>query len=327
MAVTRVSDVIVPEIFNPYVTKRTLASSALFKSGLVQAVPELTGVVNEGGMIYHMPFWANLTGSDEVLKDRDGWGLTPAKIQAGQDLATQLLRGKAWSASDLSASLSGSKPMQAIGDQVSDYWNERMEETLGNILKGIFGTGGALASTHVNDISTTSTPGASNKISGAAMIETMSRLGDKFSDIVAIAMHSVAYFQLVTQNLIVYLKEADNTTEYPTYLGKRVVIDDDMPIITDGGTTKYMSILFAAGAMGYAEGKPEVPTETDRDSLGGVDVLITRKHYILHPRGVKWNGIGKIADLSPTNAELATPANWEKVYRDKEIKMVALIHN
>lgn len=330
MAVTRVQDVVVPEIFNPYVINRTLATSALFKSGLVQTVPELTGVVNRGGVLYHMPFWSSLGGEDEVLKDKDGWGLTPAKISAAQDLATQLFRGKSWAASDLATALAGSNPMTAIGNQVADYWNERMQVTLGAVLKGLFGDNGVLVGTHVNDISVkTGTPTTTNQLSAAGMIDSMSKLGDKFQDIVAIAMHSAGYFELVRQNLIVYEKEADGTTEYPTYLGKRVVVDDDMPILegTAGTPKRYVSILFAAGAIGYAEGAPEVPTETDRDSLGGVDVMITRKHYILHPRGIAWNGMGKIADLTPSNSELATPTNWNKVYRDKEIKMVALIHN
>ena len=35
MAITKLSDVIVPELFNPYVVNRTMVLSALFNSGIV----------------------------------------------------------------------------------------------------------------------------------------------------------------------------------------------------------------------------------------------------------------------------------------------------
>jgi hypothetical protein len=105
-------------------------------------------------------------------------------------------------------------------------------------------------------------------------------------------------------------------------MGKRVTIDDGLPIVS---TTNYTTYLFGAGAIGYGEGAPPVPTETDRDSLAGEDYLITRKHFLLHPRGVKWNE-ASVAGDSPTNAELATAANWTRVYENKNIRIVKFLH-
>ncbi|CAI3212891.1 putative phage coat protein (fragment) [Clostridium neonatale] len=101
---------------------------------------------------------------------------------------------------------------------------------------------------------------------------------------------------------------------------KRVIIDDSCP--TSAG--EYTTYLFGEGAIGLGNGGAPVPTETDRDSLAGDDILINRKHYILHPRGVKW--IGSAAGSSPTNAELATGTNWSRVYEDKAIRMVKFVH-
>ena len=41
MAATVLADVIVPEVFTPYMIERTTELSAFFQSGIVQTVPEL----------------------------------------------------------------------------------------------------------------------------------------------------------------------------------------------------------------------------------------------------------------------------------------------
>jgi hypothetical protein len=55
-------------------------------------------------------------------------------------------------------------------------------------------------------------------------------------------------------------------------------------------------------------------------------VLINRRRYILHPRGVKFNST-TVAGDSPTNAELELAANWTRVYENKNVRIVAIEHN
>lgn len=325
MAVTRISDVIVPEIFTPYAVQRTMEKSALFQSGIVQVVDKINGNLNDGNRIVNMPYWNDLTGDDEVLSDSTA--LTPDKIGSNQDVATQLFRGRAWSTNDLAATMSGDDPMGAIAELVASYWNRQQQKALISTLKGVFD--GALASTHVNDIATEDGTNATdtNKISGGAIVDTVSKLGDAHDALQAIVMHSVPYFNLVKQDLIQYEKDSQGNLTIPTYMGKRVIVDDGCPVVA--GTTsgnKYISYLFGGGAIGYGEGNPEVATETDRDSLAGEDILINRKHYVLHPRGIKFTD-SSVAGTSPTNAELEATANWNKVYEDKAIRMVSLVTN
>jgi hypothetical protein len=302
-----------------------MQKSDLFQSGIVKAVPDLALGVGQGNRIINMPYWNDLSGADETLSDNGA--LTPEKITSGQDVATQLFRGKAWSTNDLAATMSGDDPMGAIGELVSNYWTLRMQDALISTLKGVFG--GTLSTSHVNNLAIEAglTATASNKISGGAIVDTLSKLGDAHGSLTGIVMHSVPYFNLVKQDLIQYVKSSDGTVNIPTYMDKRVIVDDSCPVVA-GSTSgfKYTSYLFGEGAIGYAEGQPEVPTETDRDSLAGNDILINRKHYILHPRGVKFNNV-TVAGAAPTNAELETVGNWTKVYQDKQIRMVALITN
>lgn len=325
MAKTQISDVIVPEVFTPYVIQRTMQKSALFQSGIVQTVDRINGNLNEGNRIVNMPYWNDLDGDDEVLSDSST--LTPDKIGSNQDMATQLFRGKSWSANDLASTMSGDDPMGTVGDLVADYWVRRQQASLISTLKGVFT--GTLSSSHVNTLAIEdgNNAAASNKISGDAIVDTLSKLGDAHDSLTAIVMHSVQYFNLVKQDLIEYLPDAEGKVNIPTYLGKRVIVDDGVPVEA-GGTSgqKYTAYLFGQGAIGYGEGNPEVPTETDRDSLAGDDILVNRKHYVLHPRGVAFQN-EVVAGSSPSNTELSDTSNWNKVYGNKAIRMVALTTN
>lgn len=313
MAKTQLSDIIVPEVFNPYVIQKTMEKSALFQSGIVANNPELDALAASGGTTINMPYWEDLSGDDEVLSDSTA--LTPGKITAGQDVAVLLMRGKAWSANDLAKAVSGSDPMAAIGDLVADYWARQMQKTTISLLTGAFAS--TTMKTKVVDIS--SATGAAASISGETFLDALYSMGDAADRITGVIMHSATFAYLRKQNLIETALDSDNQP-FQTYMGKRVIIDDGCPV-SDGVYTTY---LFGQGAIGMGNGAAPVPTETDRDSLAGDDILINRRHYILHLRGVKW--IGTAAGSSPTNAELATGTNWSKVYEDKAVRAVEFKH-
>lgn len=311
---TKIADVIVPEVFNPYVAQRTMELSALVQAGIISSGPELDALARSGGSVVNMPYWNDLTGDDEVLSDTTP--LTPSKITAGQDAAVLLMRGKAWGVNDLAKALSGDDPMKRIGDLVAAYWARKQQVVLLKTLEGVFGA----ASMAGNLLDISALTGGAEKISGSAFIDAKFKLGDAYGGLVAVAMHSTVYAALQKADLIAFIKPSEDVS-IPTYQGLRVIVDDGLPVST--GT--FTSYLFGAGAIGFGNGAAPVPTETDRDSLAGEDILINRTHYLLHPRGVKWTG-ASLAGAAPTNAELATAANWLRVYENKAIRIVAFKH-
>ncbi|MCR4398939.1 MAG: major capsid protein [Firmicutes bacterium] len=316
MPVTKIADVIVPEIFNPYVVQRTMELAAIFQSGIAQRTAEFDRLASSGAKTINMPYWTDLTGADEVLSDQTA--LTPDKIGTGQDAATVLRRGRAWGANDLAANLAGDDPMRVIGDLVAAYWARRYQATLISVLKGVF----ASTSMSGNKLDISGLTGDSAKISAASFIDAVQLLGDAKDQLSAVVMHSAVEAALAKQNLIQYIQPSTANVRVPTYLGKRVIVDDGCPVATD----VYTTYIFGAGAIAYGEGNPVgfVPTETDRDSLAGEDYLINRRTFILHPRGVKW--VGTPAGAAPSNAELETGTNWERVYENKAIRIVAFVH-
>lgn len=129
---TTLQDVIVPELFNPYVVNRTMELSALFNSGIVTNNSEFDTLASQAAPTVNMPFFEDLTGeSEQVIEGAD---LTADKISSNKDVAAIIRRAKMWSATDLSAALAGADPMKAIGDLVAGFWARDMQKELVAIL-------------------------------------------------------------------------------------------------------------------------------------------------------------------------------------------------
>lgn len=310
---TKISDIIVPAVFNPYVINRTTEKSALARSGIIARNPELDKLAKSGGTIITMPHWNDLGGESQLLSDTDP--LEVNKITTGKDMARLQMRGNAWSANELAGALAGSDPMAAIADQVADFWVQDEQRMLIATLKGVFGS--TSMSGLVHDISAEST---NNAFSTNAFLAAQFKLGDAYAHLTAIAVHSMTFQRMNELDLIDTERDSSGNIIY-IYRGFEVIVDDSMPVDGDVFTT----YLFGKGAIGYGEGEAPTPTETDRDSLQGDDILINRRHFVLHPRGVKWNE-STVAKETPSNLELATEANWERVYDKKKIRVVQFKH-
>lgn len=184
MAGTTLQDVIVPELFNPYVINRTMEISALVQCGIIANNTEFDALASQAAPTVNMPFFEDLTGeSEQVIEGAD---LEDNKITSNKDVAAIIRRAKMWSATDLSAALAGSDPMAAIGSLVAGFWARDMQKELIALLEGVFGTISAgnenkppaetrLAS-NLLDISGKS--GAAANWSGSAFIDAEQMLGD-----------------------------------------------------------------------------------------------------------------------------------------------------
>lgn len=329
---TTLQDVIVPELFNPYVVKRSMELSALVNSGIVANNEEFDKLASQAAPTVNMPFFEDLTGeSEQVIEGQD---LESSKITSNKDVAAIIRRAKMWSSTDLSAALAGTDPMKAIGDLVAVFWARDMQKELVAVLNGIFGTipagtgdGAAPAQTRLSsnllDISTKS--GNAANWSGTTFIDAEQLLGDAKAQLTAVCMHSATEAHLKKQNLIDTVQPS-NDVAFGTYQGKRVIVDDGCP--ADKGV--YTTYLFGAGAVALGNGNPEgfVPTETDRDKKkgSGVNYLINRRTSILHPRGIAFTNQNVAKTEGPSRAELRDAANWKPVYEPKQIRIVAFKH-
>jgi hypothetical protein len=329
---TRVADILVPAVWIPYVEEMTTYTSRLVRSGIVVPDTKLDVLASAGGKLINMPFFQDLTGDDEILGTGTGGtnsSLTPDNMSTAKDIAVLHMRGKAWGVEDIAAALAGADPMAALGNMVADFWNRKEQALLIKTLTGVFAANAASNSSDlINDVSVGggSTAATANKISGDIVIDAMTKLGDAANKLTALCMHSVPFSRLQKNNLIDYVEESDAKVKIPYYMGKEVIVDDTCPVTTGGTSAAYTTYLFGPGAIGRGNGAAPVPVETDRNSLAGVDLLIHRRHFLLHPRGIRFNS-SSIAGQSPTNAEMAEAAQWTRIYQQKNIRLVQIVTN
>lgn len=306
----------IPQLFLEYQQEEIQDRNALVSSGLMVTNDAIQTEFAKGGKTIDLPFFGDLTGDSEIIDDING--LTPASLGGDVQTGVRNMRGKAWKSSDLAGELAGSDPMQAIARRTGQYWVRDMQKTLVSILKGMFVSGGPLASSHA-------VGGTSTQLTQSAMVSGIAKLGDAGQELTGIVMRAPVYYALMNLDLIVPASSTSQLDtrlsaqrlELGTYLGRPVFVDDTLPVDVGagtGGADVHHTYFFGPGAFAYATAPAKTPVEPDRDSLKGIDYLINRTHYMIHPNGISW--VGNAAGSSPTNTELATGANWQKVFTD-----------
>lgn len=341
---TLISDVIVPEIFNPYVQQMTEEKSRLIASGAVVRSAQLDQDLAGGGLTFNAPSFKDLDNEEENVStdvaDDDFTGgsanSTPKKTGTSNEVAVRLSRNQSWSSSDLTSALAGVDPMNSIANRVSTYWARRLQAAFVATVNGLFADNDAApaGTEHVqgdltNDISGVSYSAGVTDFSAPAFIDAAVTMGDSMGDLTMVCVHSIVYARMQKNNLIDFIPDSRGETMIPTFLGRIVIVDDGVPSPSSG---IYHTWLFGGGAALLGMGAPKVPTETarkpDAGNGGGQEVLYNRVEWSIHPVGHKYAGTP--ANGGPSNAatanNLANAASWQRVYPErKQIKIARLI--
>lgn len=319
MAITKLADVIVPEIFTPYVVKRSKELSVLLNSGIMKHDTEFDELASGKDAKGTMPYWNDLTGDEEDIVEDEF--TTPGNITSGKELFVKRAKVKSWGANALSSYFSGDRPMERIGDLVAGYRARQDQKYLIQTLDGVF------KSTSMKDLNfdiSAKTAGA-ELLEGASFVDATQSLGDAKDNVTGVIMHSIVEAYLVKRQLIEYVttvNELGQSTRIPYFMGKRVLVDDSMPF--DTGSLVASVYIFGADAIAYGIGThPDiVQTEVTREAMSraGEDFLINRRVFIMHPRGISFTAepVGPFA----TDTEITTGTNWNLVLDKKNIRMI-----
>jgi hypothetical protein len=327
MAVTQIADVIVPAEFTAYQVENSMVSTALFQSGVAVQNGEMASQLEAGAQSFTVPFWADLSDTEGNISNDDPTILsTPLKISASKQMVRKSYINQSWGEMALASELSGDDALTRIQSRVSAYWDRQLEKRLISTLKGVLFSNVANSSSDmVNDIS--GLTGALANFNGGAVIDTALTLGDRLSDVKAIAMHSAIYGEALKNDEITFFKPSENAIEIPTYKGMAVIIDDNLSP-TSG---VYITILMGSGAVGYAVAPPRTGYGTELFRIpaagngSGQTTLHSRLNVALHPLGFTF-AAASVAGDSPTIAELATASNWTRaVSQRKSVPLAFLV--
>lgn len=336
MAEVRLSDIIEPRTFLRYMFNRTKVNSALFQSGALHSDPAISSFLSGGGKTVDLPFWNDLgDGTDpNIGSDNPATVAGTAKIAAADEVAIRHNRNKGWSTTRLAGLLAGDDPMKRIAEHTGDWWSRAMNNHLINTLKGVFADNAANDGGDMRKVIGTDAvgaPSAAELISADAILDTAQTMGDSQEVLSLLMMHSVVFNRLKKLNLIDFIPDARGEVNFPTYLGKKLVISDTCPAVAGANRILYSTYLVGYNTIAYDEVPPPLPVEVFRypaqGNGQGVDQLWTRRQYVMHPHGLAWTS-SSMAGSSPTNAELATTANWNRIYAErKQVALAELVTN
>ena len=342
MAVTRLSDAVIPAVYGAYTAVNSPENTAFFESGVVVRNAMLDAKANTGGQEIQLPFWRDLDASVEPNASNDDPAdmAAPNKIGSGVQRARIAYLNQGYSSADLVAELTGAAPMQQIRNRFGAYWQKQWQRRV------VASALGVLADNIANDAGDMVYDGAAAAWSRTAFTNAVFTMGDAFQTLSAIAVHSLAYKQMVNADDIDFIADSQGKLSIPTFMGMRVVISDSMPAVNVAGPPASIvttAALFGAGAFGYGEGSPEMPIEVERQARagngGGVETLWERKTWLLHPFGFQFTGAditnranvnGRVGantaedEFTPLVADLAKAANWNRVVDRKNVPLAFL---
>lgn len=334
MATVQLADIYNPKTFGRRTQEAAIQLNRFIGAGIVAADSAMQSQIAQGGNIGELTEFKPITYDEPNYSNDDPDDKsTPDKVISALQRFRGASRNKSWSTMDLARELALADPVGAITGSIGKYWATDNEKRI------IYSCRGILADNIANDggdmrisIATDAVgaPADAEKIGGSVVIDALQTLGDHSFAITAMAMHSVPFSTLQKQGLIEYVRDATNTIDIPTYLGKRVIVDDSLPAIAGVNRITYTTILFGGAIFGSASGKVLVPSEMKRDpdagNGGGQDTIFSRAHDFFHPLGFDFTSAA-VAGKSATYAELATAGNWDRKVNRKNIPLAFLQTN
>ena len=334
---TQVSDVVVPEIFTPYIQQLTEEKSRIIQSGAAVRDGFIDGLLAGGGITFNVPSFRDLDNdADRVSTDTPhaefSGGVAspdPAKVETDQEVAVRLSRNNSWSSADLTSALAGKDPMESIASRVAAYWTRRLQAVFVATVNGVVSDNDANnGGDYTNDISGGAFIDGVTNFSAEAMIDAAVTMGDSMEDLTMIMVHSVVFARMQKNNLIDFIPDARGEINIPTFLGRQVIVDDGMPVTAN----VYDNWLFGAGAVRLGVSAPKMPTEIEREAGagngGGQEILYNRVEWSAHPVGHAYTGTAP--NGGPGNGaganDLANAGSWDRVFPErKQIKFARLV--
>lgn len=310
------TDIIVPEIFQPYVSRRTVELSNILQSELIASSPQLDEFVRGGGATLSMPRWNDLEDKESQVLQL-GVEIVPDKLTAVKDLAPKLFRAHAWESSQLLSGLAGSNQANAIGDKVALWWARNHQMTIFNVLKGVFNS---------ESMEHATVDASEHPLDAYVVQEARQVLGDNSGILDLILMHSATKTMLSQNQLIEYIPPARGEVGFERYLGLKVLVNDNLPY--DEGV--YTTYLASSGALQMGRGVPEgiQPVQVLEIPNLSVTHLYMRETTVINPPGISFIRPSLDEDgeelPSPTNEELADGENWKR-YDKTEKKSIGLV--
>ena len=318
--------------------------TAIIDSGAVQNNSTIQGLIANGSDLYTIPFYDVLSGT--VLNYDGQTDITSTETTGKSQSGIVFGRAASWSERQFVRDFnSGADPMKQITSQTAKFWQKQRQALMLKILNGIFNiTDDATDAWDAWQLHTTNLAASSgsigdaNKVGVASAAEAAQKaVGDNSGVFSMAIMHSAVALALAKQDQLEFRKGTDangmtRRLNIADWNGMTVIVDDGAPATASegiSGATEYTTYLFGAGAIQRAAAPVENAAEVSRDphKNGGTNYLTTRIRETIHPNGFSFVIPAEGYTHSPTDAQLASGANWKLAGNPKSIAIARLITN
>ncbi len=339
MAYSKLSDVIVRELWtNDYIDKSPVLQNIL-GSGLLVKDPKLDSIVNttDAGQSFELPFIADPVYSEPSIIDDSTNDIVPDSIGWQTMYAMLGLYAKSWKEANIVQALSANNPVKFIRDNyVAKFWAFDLMHRTMKIVSGVAADNIANDNSDlVLDVADDGTGGSSTDVvlDMGHTIDAVGKVGDKQDEFEFIFMHSKVYGDLKKADLITTVMPSDGGLPIEYYGKYRVFVNDLLPVAQGTNKKLYTTVIAKQGALAYST--KELPEEMAavalvRDELsgngGGSSQFVTRRGLVVHPIGWSFDK-STVSGVSPTLTELENALAWDRKFQQKNSKFVFIVTN
>lgn len=304
MAVTDLSNTIIPVVFNKYVLNTILKTNRLIQSGIAVPDQNLSDQLMAPGNEVLIPFINDLSGEPQAWTDTAD--IDVANLTTGEQRAIKFRQSKAFGMTDIATMVSGAPIAQTIATRFAEYWNRVDQSTLNATLTGVF-SNETIATAKLFDqtVVTPSDPTFGPK----GFLAAIGLLGDlQDQSFNKIAVNSATYSQMKSQGMIETIQPQNAVTPVNYYNNMEVIVDDDIPLEKGGIATAY---IYGTGSVSFSTYMHS--TEVYREPLkqGGRDSVINRRCATIHVNGTTLAKTFTPAGQTTIIDELSKGTTWD----------------
>lgn len=307
---------ITPTLFTPWVQQQLQMTQNLISLGLVTV--DTNSPISEMGQFFKIPQQTPLSAVASVQQITSSTTLTPAATADVEEIGVVVHNGDSYYMTGIDKLERGMDGLAQIAPQIAKVALDGIQTHLVAATKGVIGTAGAIADTHVY------TPANGTLDIDAILYGTQYVYGENMDSMEAIIMHSAKFASFTSANLVTYEDAGDfgSTILYqgkvPTVLGKRVLINDTLCAAIANKYSTYV-VKGQPWYLGYQK-TLNVKYDTDILTGGGKDYLAWYVDYVPHVKGVSWTS----ATANPTTVQLATVGNWTQKEQNYNIGIMRI---
>ena len=340
MAITKLTDVVVPTTFQKVIESKLTENSKIRQAGIVSTDPRFEV---EKGFETTVPFWRRPAGGEAQSQNGDDTVLgTAAKVSQGKMTARVISRANAFTAMAVASYASDADAIAFAASEFARLRAADEESSMLAMLEGVLAANAAnrvatgapagVAGDMITNVSrTTGTINAANLFGKDALLAGRRTMGDLGSELKTIIAHSDIVNNLRAAEPNAFIPASQTDIGLEKYMGYNIIETDNAKVNTGtAGFPIYTTYVVGQDIFAYAPGVQDRPLEDVRNAAaggwGGQDTIVNRFRYMLHVYGFMASG-NPANGLSLTNDELKVADNWTRAVERKAVPLVAIRTN